>query len=95
MDLENIHSKTYSLLIDTYIKDPTQCEYHFNAMDTIPCVKREADWALRWISNQHSTFAERLVPFGIVHVNLQVLADEAWSCASGWSHILQRAHQPQ
>ncbi|KAN0101348.1 ribonucleoside-diphosphate reductase subunit M2 [Tylopilus felleus] len=65
MDLENIHSKTYSLLIDTYIKDPTQCEYHFNAMDTIPCVKREADWALRWISNQHSTFAERLVPFGI------------------------------
>ncbi|KAG6369829.1 ribonucleotide reductase M2 polypeptide [Boletus reticuloceps] len=61
--MENIHSETYSLLIDTYIKDPAQREYLFNAMDTIPCVKHKADWALRWVSDQHSTLAERLVAF--------------------------------
>ncbi|KAF8138591.1 ribonucleotide reductase small subunit [Boletus edulis] len=64
--MENIHSETYSLLIDTYIKDPAQREYLFDAMDTIPCVKRKADWALRWISDEHSTFAERLVAFAAV-----------------------------
>ncbi|KAN0078358.1 Ribonucleotide reductase, small chain domain containing protein [Tylopilus felleus] len=64
--MENIHSETYSLLIDTYIKDPTQYEYLFDTMDTIPCVKCKADWALQWISNQHSTFAERLVAFAAV-----------------------------
>ena len=64
--MENIHSETYSLLIDTYIKDPAQREYLFDAMDTIPCVKRKADWALRWISDQRSTFAERLVAFAAV-----------------------------
>ena len=64
--MENIHSETYSLLIDTYIKDAAQREYLFDAMDTIPCVKRKADWALRWISDQRSTFAERLVAFAAV-----------------------------
>ncbi|KAI9574564.1 ribonucleotide reductase small subunit [Boletus coccyginus] len=64
--MENIHSETYSLLIDTYIKDPAQREYLFDAMDTIPCVKRKADWALKWISDQRSTFAERLVAFAAV-----------------------------
>ena len=64
--MENIHSETYSLLIDTYIKDPVQREYLFDAVDTIPCVKRKAEWALRWISDQHSTFAERLVAFAAV-----------------------------
>ena len=64
--MENIHSETYSLLIDTYIKDPTQREYLFDAIETIPCVKRKADWALRWISDQRSTFAERLVAFAAV-----------------------------
>ncbi|KAN0086286.1 Ribonucleotide reductase, small chain domain containing protein, partial [Tylopilus felleus] len=54
------------LLIDTYILDPTQPEYLFDTMDTIPCVKRKANWALRWISNQCSTFAERLVAFAAV-----------------------------
>ena len=44
--MENIHSETYSLLINMYIKDPAQCEYLFNAIDTIPCVKRKVDWAL-------------------------------------------------
>ncbi|KAL0949711.1 hypothetical protein HGRIS_009748 [Hohenbuehelia grisea] len=64
--MENIHSETYSLLIDTYIKDPARREYLFDAIETIPCIKRKADWALRWISDQRSTFAERLVAFAAV-----------------------------
>ncbi|PIL37252.1 hypothetical protein GSI_00945 [Ganoderma sinense ZZ0214-1] len=64
--MENIHSETYSLLIDTYIKDPKQREHLFDAIDTIPCIKKKADWALRWISDKESTFAERLVAFAAV-----------------------------
>lgn len=64
--MENIHSETYSLLIDTYIKDPKQREYLFDAIDTIPCIKKKADWALRWISDKDSAFAERLVAFAAV-----------------------------
>ncbi|KAI0091923.1 ribonucleotide reductase small subunit [Irpex rosettiformis] len=64
--MENIHSETYSLLIDTYIKDPKQREYLFDAIDTIPCIKKKADWALRWISDKNSSFAERLIAFAAV-----------------------------
>ncbi|KIM46305.1 hypothetical protein M413DRAFT_441393 [Hebeloma cylindrosporum] len=64
--MENIHSETYSLLIDTYIKDPVQRDYLFDAIETVPCIKRKADWAIRWISDQRSTFAERLVAFAAV-----------------------------
>ncbi|TFK76025.1 ribonucleotide reductase small subunit [Pluteus cervinus] len=64
--MENIHSETYSLLIDTYIKDPAQREYLFDAVETIPCIKRKADWALRWISDTSSTFGERLIAFAAV-----------------------------
>ncbi|RXW21956.1 hypothetical protein EST38_g3894 [Candolleomyces aberdarensis] len=64
--MENIHSETYSLLIDTYIKDAAQREYLFDAVDTIPCIKKKADWALRWISDKKSTFAERLIAFAAV-----------------------------
>ncbi|KAG1850471.1 ribonucleotide reductase small subunit [Suillus tomentosus] len=64
--MENIHSETYSLLIDTYIKDSAQREYLFDAMETIPCVKRKADWALKWISDHRSTFGERLVAFAAI-----------------------------
>lgn len=64
--MENIHSETYSLLIDTYIKDPGEREYLFDAVETIPCIKRKADWALRWISDQDSSFSERLVAFAAV-----------------------------
>ncbi|KAL1297707.1 hypothetical protein AAFC00_006255 [Neodothiora populina] len=64
--MENIHSETYSLLIDTYISEPRQRSYLFNAIDTIPCIKRKADWALRWISDKNSTFALRLVAFAAV-----------------------------
>lgn len=63
---ENIHSETYSLLIDTYIKDPVQREYLFDAIETIPCIKKKADWALKWISDRRATFAERLVAFAAV-----------------------------
>jgi ribonucleoside-diphosphate reductase subunit M2 len=64
--MENIHSETYSLLIDTYIKDPARREYLFDAIETIPCIKKKADWALRWISDRGASFAERLVAFAAV-----------------------------
>lgn len=62
--IENIHSETYSLLIDTYIKEPTEKDKLFHAIDTIPCVGKKAEWALRWISN--GSFQERLVAFAAV-----------------------------
>ncbi|MEP6949896.1 MAG: ribonucleoside-diphosphate reductase small subunit [Ginsengibacter sp.] len=62
--MENIHSETYALLIDTYIKDPHEKNRLFHAIDTIPAVKKKAEWALRWIDN--GTFAERLVAFAAV-----------------------------
>eukprot|EP01126_Amoeba_proteus_P049066 TRINITY_DN5716_c0_g1_i1.p1 TRINITY_DN5716_c0_g1~~TRINITY_DN5716_c0_g1_i1.p1 ORF type:complete len:177 (+),score=28.49 TRINITY_DN5716_c0_g1_i1:2-532(+) len=63
--IENIHSETYSLLIETYIKDPKERDKLFNAIDTIPCIRKKADWALKWIYNSNS-FAERLVAFAAV-----------------------------
>ncbi|UKN03674.1 ribonucleoside-diphosphate reductase small subunit [Paracrocinitomix mangrovi] len=62
--IENIHSETYSLLIDTYIKDTKDKNYLFNAIDTIPCVAKKAEWALRWIDE--GSFAERLIAFAAV-----------------------------
>ena len=62
--MENIHSETYALLIDTYIKDPKEKDRLFHAIDTVPAVKKKAEWALRWIEN--GTFAERLVAFAAV-----------------------------
>ena len=62
--MENIHSETYSLLIDTYITDPEEKMKLFRAIDTIPAVSKKADWALRWIKN--STFQERLIAFAAV-----------------------------
>ncbi|KAI5460022.1 ribonucleotide reductase [Mariannaea sp. PMI_226] len=64
--MENIHSETYSLLIDTYIKEPSQRSYLFNAIETIPCIRKKAQWALRWIEDKEVTFAERLVAFAAV-----------------------------
>ncbi|KAF2111544.1 ferritin-like superfamily [Lophiotrema nucula] len=64
--MENIHSETYSLLIDTYISEPKQRTYLFNAIDNIPCIRKKADWAMRWISDKNSTFASRLVAFAAV-----------------------------
>jgi len=62
--IENIHSETYSLLIDTYIKDTAEKNHLFNAIDTLDCVRKKADWALRWI--EKGSFAERLVAFAAV-----------------------------
>ncbi|MBK6525090.1 MAG: ribonucleotide-diphosphate reductase subunit beta [Crocinitomicaceae bacterium] len=62
--IENIHSETYSLLIDTLVKDDKDKNYLFNAIDNIPCVKKKADWALRWIDE--GSFAERLIAFAAV-----------------------------
>ena len=62
--MENIHSETYSLLIDTYIKDDKEKDYLFNALETFPPVKKKADWALNWIDN--GNFAQRLVAFAAV-----------------------------
>lgn len=62
--MENVHSETYSLLIDTYIKDTEDKKHLFNAIDTLDCVRKKADWALRWIDE--GSFAERLVAFAAV-----------------------------
>ena len=62
--MENIHSETYSLLIDTYIKDKQEQSKLFNAIDTIPAVKKKAEWALKYI--EKGTFAERLIAFAAV-----------------------------
>jgi ribonucleoside-diphosphate reductase beta chain len=62
--MENVHSETYSLLIDTYIKDKVEKDKLFNAVETLECVKKKAHWALRWIDN--GTFAERLIAFAAV-----------------------------
>jgi len=64
--IENIHSEVYSLLIDTYIKDKTKKEELFNALETIPCVRRKADWAFKYTDTSVSTFAERVVAFAAV-----------------------------
>lgn len=62
--MENIHSETYSLLIDTYIKDKEEQNYLFNAIDTIPAVQKKAEWALKWIGSD--SFVERLIAFAAV-----------------------------
>jgi ribonucleoside-diphosphate reductase subunit M2 len=63
--MENIHSETYSLLIDTYVNDDVEKNRLFNAIDNFPCIKAKAEWALRWI-NDSSDFATRLVAFACV-----------------------------
>ena len=63
--IENIHSEMYSLLLDCYIKDTAEKHRLFKAIETIDCVQKKADWALRWIGSQ-SSFAERLVAFACV-----------------------------
>lgn len=64
--IENIHSEVYSLLIDTYVKDPQVKDHLRNAIYTIPCVQKKANWALRWCNSHVSSFAERLVAFACV-----------------------------
>jgi len=64
--IENIHGEAYSLLIDTYVQSPERRNYLFNAINEIPCVSRKAQWAIKYIDPQYSTFPKRLLAFGIV-----------------------------
>lgn len=64
--IENIHSEMYSLLIDTYITDAVEKEKLFDAIETLPCVKKKAEWAISWIKTPNASFGERLVAFAAV-----------------------------
>jgi len=64
--MENVHSESYSLLIDTYIKDKEKKYQFFNAISNYPCIKKKADWAQKWIHDNRSSFASRLVAFACV-----------------------------
>lgn len=63
---ENIHGETYSLMIDKLVKDPVQKEKLFKAVETVPCVRKKAEWALKWFSRSKRPFAERLFAFACV-----------------------------
>ncbi|RWS16738.1 ribonucleoside-diphosphate reductase subunit M2 B-like protein [Dinothrombium tinctorium] len=64
--IENVHSEMYSLLIDTYISDPEERYFLFNAIETVPCVQKKARWAMNWTASEEATFAERLIAFAAV-----------------------------
>jgi ribonucleoside-diphosphate reductase subunit M2 len=64
--MENIHSETYSILIETYIKDSLEKDRLFNAIENFPCIKKKSDWAQKWIHDNRSSFATRLVAFACV-----------------------------
>jgi ribonucleoside-diphosphate reductase subunit M2 len=64
--MENVHSESYSLLIDTYIKDKEQKHKLFNAINNYPCIKKKSDWAQKWINDNRSSFATRLVAFACI-----------------------------
>jgi ribonucleoside-diphosphate reductase subunit M2 len=64
--MENIHSHTYSVLIETYIKDSADKSRFFNAIGTFPCIRKKSDWAQKWIHDNRSSFATRLVAFACV-----------------------------
>ena len=64
--MENIHSEMYSLLIDTYVDNETERRFLFNAIENLECVKKKAQWALKWINDDVSPFSERVVAFAAV-----------------------------
>ena len=64
--MENVHSETYSLLIDTYIKDREEKNQLFKALDNFGCIRKKADWAMKWINDNRSSFATRLIAFACV-----------------------------
>ena len=64
--MENIHAETYSLLIDTYIKDTDEKNHLFKALETVPSVNKKGNWALKWLSSKRGSFSERLVAFAAV-----------------------------
>lgn len=66
MMIENIHAEMYSLLIDTYIRDPEEKNFLFEAIENVPCIKKKAEWAFKWIEDDSSSFAQRLLGFAAV-----------------------------
>ena len=64
--METIHSHTYSLIIETYIKDTDQKHKLFNAINNYPCIKKKADWSIKWINDNKSNFSTRLIAFACV-----------------------------
>lgn len=64
--IENIHSETYSLLIDSYIKDEKEKHELFHALENFECIKKKGDWAIKWINDRRSCFATRLIAFACV-----------------------------
>ena len=64
--MENIHSETYSLLIDTYIKDVDEKSKLFHALNEFPCIQKKGKWAMKWINDKRSSFATRLLAFACV-----------------------------
>ena len=64
--MENVHSEMYSLLIDSYIKNDSEKDKCFKAIENFPCIKKKADWAIKWINDKRSAFATRLVAFACV-----------------------------
>ena len=82
--MENIHAETYSLLIDTYIKDPNEKDHLFKALETVPSVEKKGKWALRWLDRKRASFAERLVAIaaveGIFFSNELISRDEGLHC---------------
>ena len=66
MAMETVHSEMYSLMLDTFVKDPSKRNKLFNGINTIPAIKRKADWTIKWIEDDESPFAQRLVAFAIV-----------------------------
>lgn len=87
MAIENIHAETYALLLDTYIQDPVEKQRLFHAIDTVPVVKRKAEWAMKWIGSDAS-FAQRLVAFACV----EGIFFSGSFCAIFW--IKQRGKMP-
>ena len=88
--MENIHSETYSILIETYIKDTEEKSKLFNAIEHFPCIKKKSDWAQKWIHDNRSSFATRLVAFACIEgiffsgafcsINELISRDEALHC---------------
>jgi len=66
MSMENIHSETYSLLIDSYFKDYKEKNETLNAINHMPCIKKKAEWCFKWINDKESSFAQRLLAFALV-----------------------------
>ena len=64
--MENIHSETYSLLIETYIGNEEEKMRLFKGLDNFPCIRKKADWALKWIKDKRSSFTSRLIAFACV-----------------------------